>query len=74
MKKISLLFVSIILIFSFCNTTEDNDDFLGGTLGMRGEVRKIGGEKGERGERRKGKKRERKKENLLICFDPRKKH
>ena len=26
MKKISLLFVSIILIFSFCNTTEDNDD------------------------------------------------
>lgn len=25
MKKISLLFTSIILIFSFCNTTEDND-------------------------------------------------
>ena len=26
MKKISLLFVSIILIFSFCNKTEDKDD------------------------------------------------
>jgi len=26
MKKISLLFVSIILIFNSCNTTEDNDD------------------------------------------------